>query len=172
MKCDSCQEKATVFYTQVAEGKLKKHTFCESCAEAKGISSPEGLFMGDELIPPLPEAETVLPSPPAESLETLDECQHCGFTLNNLQKIGRLGCPECYHVFAGEIARRLPSMHKGQIHAGYIPASLMKQEVLRGELSELEKELALAISEENFEEAAKLRDQIAEFEAEKEEGTA
>ena len=36
MKCDSCEEKATVFYTQIAEGKLKKFVLCESCAQEKG----------------------------------------------------------------------------------------------------------------------------------------
>ena len=160
MKCDSCQEKATVFYTQVADGKLKKFVLCEACAEAKGITNPEGLLMAEELLAPTQSDEGLSSIEPLESLE---KCLSCGFTLVDLQKVGRLGCPDCYRAFAGEIACRLPSMHKGQIHTGYMPDGLAKQQALKIELSDLEKELETAIDDEDFEEAAKLRDRINEL---------
>ena len=50
MKCDSCQEKATVFYTQVTEGKLKKFVLCEACAKKKGITNVDDLLMGNDLL--------------------------------------------------------------------------------------------------------------------------
>jgi len=167
MKCDSCQEKATVFYTQVSEGKLKKFVLCEACAQAQGITNPEGLLMAEEL---LGQSQTPEGIPEISPLPSLDKCQRCGFTLDDFQKVGRLGCPDCYRAFSGEIAQRLPSMHKGQVHAGYVPAGLVKQQALRNELSDLEAGLAAAIAEEDFEKAAQLRDRIAEVKNAKEEG--
>lgn len=170
MKCDSCQEKATVFFTQVAEGKLKKFVLCETCAEAKGITDPDGMLMADEILAggQPGEGNEHLSSLPA--IDSLAKCLNCGFTLTDLQKVGRLGCPDCYRTFAGEIARRLPSMHKGQVHAGYMPAGLAQQQALKAQLSDLKADLESAISEEDFEKAAKLRDQLQELESSKEKG--
>ncbi len=168
MKCDSCQEKATVFYTQVTDGKLKKFVLCETCAEVKGITKPEGLFMGDELLNPSHESKTLAELPVLSSLE---KCSNCGFTFDHLQKIGRLGCPDCYRAFSGEIMHRLPSMHKGLVHTGYIPSDLVEQLAFKGELAELEAALNTAINEEDFEKAAKLRDRITELSSSKQEGS-
>jgi len=108
--------------------------------------------------------------PILETTQSLEKCGTCGFTLTDFQKVGRLGCADCYRAFSGEIMQRLPSMHKGLIHAGYMPAGLAKQQALRNELSDLEAELLVAIEEEDFEKAAKLRDQISSIKISKEEG--
>ena len=150
-----------MFYTQVADGKLKKFVLCEACAQAKGITDPEGLLMAEELLgaaPPKPEAAGVFP------FESRDKCKGCGFTLEDFRKVGRLGCPDCYRAFSGEISQRLPSMHKGLSHTGYIPEGLVKQQALRYELSNLTTQLESAVSEENYEEAAKIRDRMEELE--------
>ncbi|MCX8237968.1 MAG: UvrB/UvrC motif-containing protein [Akkermansiaceae bacterium] len=161
MKCDSCQEKATVFYTQVADGKLKKFVLCEACAQAKGITNPEGLLMAEELLGDAPQkTETT----ELAAFEPQDKCDGCGFTLENFRKVGRLGCPDCYRTFAQEINQRLPTMHKGLSHTGYIPEGLIKQQALRHELSNLTRQLETAVLEENYEEAAKIRDCIEELE--------
>jgi len=157
MKCDSCQEKATVFYTQVSEGKLKKFVLCESCAQDKGITNPEGLLMAEELLgaaAPSAEVADVFP------FESEDSCSKCGFTMEDLRKVGRLGCPACYRAFSGEILQRLPSLHKGTEHTGYLPEGLVKQQAVRQEHSDLAAKLEAAVQEERFEDAAKLRDRI------------
>jgi protein arginine kinase activator len=151
MKCDSCQEKATVFYTQVADGKLKKFVLCEACAQAKGITNPEGLLMAEELLGAAPQKTGSTELGP---FEPQDKCDGCGFTLEDFRKVGRLGCPDCYRTFAQEINQRLPTMHKGHI----------KQQALRHELSNLTRKLETAVLEENYEVAAKIRDCIEELE--------
>lgn len=161
MKCDSCQDKATVFYTQVAEGKLKKFSLCDSCAESKGITSPDGLLMPEEVLGNKASGQG------EENLFaalTQQECPVCGFTLENFRKVGRLGCPQCYQAFADEITPRLPGMHRGSTHTGYLPAGLQKQHALESELAELTEKLDHAVREERFEEAASLRDRIQELE--------
>jgi protein arginine kinase activator len=167
MKCDSCQEKATVFYTQVADGKLKKFVLCETCAQAKGITNTEGLLMAEEL---LGTAAPVAVPPDLSPFESKEMCLSCSFTLEDFRKVGRLGCPDCYRAFAGEIYRRLPSMHKGQSHTGYMPEGLVKQQAVRHELSDLEARLETAVKDEDYEEAAQLRDRISGLAVETKEG--
>lgn len=150
-----------MFYTQVADGKLKKFVLCEACAAEKGITNPEGLLMAEELLAPNQAAEMISEVP---SLDSSEKCLSCGFTLADLQKVGRLGCPDCYRAFSGEITQRLPSMHKGDVHRGYMPAELVKQHEFKVELLDLHSELDAAIDDEKFEEAARLRDRINELE--------
>ncbi|MDA7867524.1 UvrB/UvrC motif-containing protein [Akkermansiaceae bacterium] len=161
MKCDSCQEKATVFYTQVTDGKLKKFVLCESCAQKKGITSVDGLLMGGDLLGSSPP-QTQIPDLIADLNQ--EDCSACGFTLEDFRKVGRLGCPECYQIFSREIMGRLPSMHKGGVHKGYLPEGLAKKQALESELAGLAAKLASAIEEERFEDAAIIRDEISEIE--------
>ena len=161
MKCDSCQEKATVFYTQVTDGKLKKFVLCEACAHEKGITSVDGLSMGGDLLGGSPP-QTKIPDLVAELNQ--EDCSACGFTLEDFRKVGRLGCPECYQVFSREIIGRLPSMHKGGVHKGYLPEGLAKKQALKSELAGLAANLKSAIEEERFEDAATIRDQISALE--------
>ncbi|YCM44749.1 UvrB/UvrC motif-containing protein [Verrucomicrobiaceae bacterium 227] len=160
MKCDSCEEKATVFYTQVTDGKLKKFVLCESCAKAKGITNPDGLLMAEEALKPLvvggPEPEGFAP-------QGQGECPTCGFTISDLQKVGRLGCPDCYRAFASEIGHRLSSLHKGVVHVGHVPAGLAQQRELKNRISELEEKLGAAVSEERYEDAAVVRDELEQL---------
>ncbi len=157
MKCDSCDEKATVFYTQIADGKLKKFVLCESCANEKGITSPDGLLMAEEILNPSVTAGVEAEIFPVDSAS---ECASCGFTLNDYQKVGRLGCPDCYSTFTREIEQRLPSLHKGAEHTGYVPEGLAERLAFSDEMSALQERLQAAVDEENYEEAAKVRDEI------------
>jgi protein arginine kinase activator len=156
MKCDLCEEKATVFYTQIADGKLKKFVLCKTCAQEKGITNPDGLLMAEQVLDhtlSVPENEVI-------SLGSSSECSTCGFGIGNYQKVGRLGCPECYDAFAREISERIPTLHKGGAHVGYIPAGLVATQARDAKLSDLKSRLSKAIDAENYEEAGRLRDEL------------
>lgn len=155
-----------MFYTQVTDGKLKKFVLCEACAQEKGITSADGLLMGSDFLGSSPP-QTKIPDLVAGLNQ--EDCSACGFTLEDFRKVGRLGCPECYKVFSREIAGRLPSMHKGAVHKGYLPEGLAKKQALQSELAGLAAKLEGAIEEERFEDAAIIRDQMSEIEK-KEEG--
>ena len=156
MKCDLCEEKATVFYTQIADGKLKKFVLCETCAQEKGITNPDGLLMAEQVLDhtlSVPETEVI-------PLGSSTECSTCGFGIGNYQKVGRLGCPDCYDAFAREISERLPTLHKGGAHVGYIPAGLVATQARDAKLRDIKSRLSKAIDAENYEEAARLRDEL------------
>lgn len=165
MKCDSCDEKATVFYTQVTDGKLKKFVLCEKCAAEQGITNPDGMVMPSELLTgsDLPQSPLDLFEPEADS--GVSECPDCGFTLEDFKRVGRLGCGGCYGAFKQEISRRLPSLHKGTSHTGYFPAEIAKLHAWQTEITDLTAQLENAVLVEDYEKAAKLRDKINELES-------
>jgi len=85
---------------------------------------------------------------------------------SHLKKVGRVGCPECYEVFSEEIETMLPTMHRGSKHVGRRPEGMFHAELKKRELEKSKSALALAISEEDFEKAASLRDAIIKLEGE------
>ena len=163
MKCDSCEQKATVFYTQVTDGKMKKTALCDSCAKKQGITDPTGLLMADQLMMGAGKPEPTgdhLPELAGNTSQSARECPTCSFKIEDYQKIGRLGCGDCYIAFGPDIEQRLPSLHKGLSHTGRIPKGLAELEKKKNILDDIEKKLEQAIGDENYEEAANLRDEL------------
>jgi len=87
-------------------------------------------------------------------------CSRCSMTRAEFKKRARLGCPECYKAFLGEINALTKAMHHSSQHIGKIPARQGSQARIVAQIAVLQKELELAIAKENYEQAAILRDQI------------
>lgn len=101
-----------------------------------------------------------------EVAEVAQTCEHCGFTLEDFRKVGRLGCSQCYVAFRGEILPMLAKMHNGVEHQGKVPSGMADSLAKRKQLAKMKKAMDKAISEEDFEAAVGLRDSIKELEAE------
>lgn len=161
MKCDYCNTKATVFLTQLAEGQMKKVCLCDSCAKERGVTDPTGFSLADML---LGNFQKQAGGPVVQRKETVaggaKVCPECGFTFEDLQKVRRFGCGNCYQVFSEELAPMLRGMHKGASHVGKVPAGLMESHYRQQKLDELRNRLEQAINSESYEEAADLRDEI------------
>jgi protein arginine kinase activator len=101
-------------------------------------------------------------------------CEGCGTTLANFTKEGRLGCARCYKTFESSLMPILKSIHMNTRHTGKRPGEAVVVEPGReAALSEVEqrkeqlkKKLREAVAAENYEEAARLRDEIALLEKE------
>lgn len=156
-----CNEKATIFYTQIVQGQMKKVCLCEECANEQGIMNPEGFSLADIIMKAQPQQAQLV-----TEMNPSTQCDHCGFTLQDLRKVGRLGCSHCYVVFRGEILPMLDKMHKGATHVGRAPEGMLKVKQVEKNLADQKQELELAIKAENFEEAARLRDAIKTLETE------
>lgn len=154
MKCDLCDSKATVFLTQIVNGKMQKVNLCESCAKEKGVTDPTGFALADLLfgLGNEQQIETALPE--------LDECPACGYTLAQLKKTGRVGCGECYEVFSQSLKSLVKAMHTGTSHCGKIPVGATARRLLSEKNAALEERLRDAIKGERYEDAAKIRDEI------------
>ncbi len=159
MLCCVCKEKeATVHLTQIAGDKMQKVDLCEECAKNKGVNDPAGFSLADLLLG-LGASDQMEQSAVGSELR----CPKCGFTQADFKKAGRLGCSECYNTFAEGLEGLLKTMHKGTHHVGKVPHSLQQNKELTERLKALQKKLAKAIEEENFEQAALLRDEIRQM---------
>ncbi len=158
MLCSICKEKtATVHFTQIVGDKMHKVDLCEDCAKAKGFNDPAGFALADsDLVLGLGASQQIEQA--AGGVEV--KCPRCGFTQADFKKSGRLGCPECYQTFAEGLGGLLKTMHKGTRHAGKAPEALRQSRDLSDRLKTLQNKLAKAIKDENFEQAAALRDEI------------
>ncbi len=161
MQCCVCKEKpATVHLTQIVGDKMQKLDLCEDCAKTKGINDPTSFGLADlDLVLGLGASQQLEQAAGGVELK----CPRCGFTQADFKKSGRLGCPECYVTFAEGLRGLLKTMHKGTRHTGKAPAALRSTRENADKLKTLQVKLAKAIKDENYEQAAQLRDEIKQL---------
>ncbi len=161
MKCDFCEKKATVFLTQLVEGQMKKVCLCDSCAKERGVTDPTGFSLADLLLGGLPGGPgTATLGPSSPSPGNGRKCVTCGFTLDDLRRVRRFGCSDCYATFSEEVGQMVRGMHKGTSHIGKVPEGLMALQFRHQRIEELRSRLDQAIASESYEEAAGIRDEI------------
>ena len=160
MNCDVCKtNQATVFLTQIVDGKMQKVNLCEACSKEKGVTDPTGFALADLLLG-LGAAQEM------ERGGAVQKCPSCGFSQADFKKTGRLGCANCYTTFADGLASLLKGMHKGTDHLGKVPARLAKTLERESQLKTLQRDLRKAVAEENYESAADIRDRIRHLDVE------
>lgn len=151
LKCNLCTKPATVHLTQIVNSKIHKVDLCEACAQAKGVTDPNGFSLADLLL-----KASLNPEPAGSQLR----CEQCGFTQNDFKKFGRFGCPACYGYFQSIVEPMLAGMHKGIRHCGKVPSRALQRKTLHDRLTQLETDLDQAIKSERYEDAARFRDEI------------
>ena len=157
MNCDACKaSQATVFLTQIVDGKMQKVNLCEACSKEKGVTDPTGFALADLLLG-LGAAQEM------ERGGTVQKCPTCGFSQADFKKTGRLGCGACYQTFSEGLATLLKGMHKGTEHIGKIPARALQSIQRDSQVRTLQRELRKAVAAEEYESAARLRDQLKQF---------
>jgi protein arginine kinase activator len=157
MLCMLCQKKeARVHLTDLKDGKIKKVDLCEDCAKAKNVEDPAGFALADLLLG-LGASEELAGAAPERADAA---CPVCGFTQADFKKSGRLGCPACYDTFKEGLAGILKTMHKGGRHTGKVPRALAAGREVQERIQSLQRNLEEAVAVEDYEQAARLRDQI------------
>ena len=153
-KCEICSAPATVFLTQIINGKSTKFCLCAKCAQERGLLDPDAFDLAEKLFPNLQGqfGKEGAAGPAAPS-----------FTLQDYKNVGRLGCSECYNVFEEEILPLLTQIQPDSHHHGKTPERAEKRETETHTISDLEQQLSLAVAREDYERAAKLRDQIKQL---------
>ena len=158
MLCSICKEKpATVHLTDIKGDKMQKVDLCEECAKNKGVN--DSTFALADMLLGLGASQEIEQASGGVEIK----CPQCGFTQADFKKSGRLGCAECYKTFADGLEGLLKSMHKGTRHTGKVPESQRQTRDLSDRLKALQQKLAKAIEDENFEQAAALRDEIKQM---------
>lgn len=151
MLCQVCKTKnAAVHFKQVSDGVAQELYLCETCAAQKGFTVESPLGLTDFLFGMgTPKNQS---KPPGEDRA----CPACHMRRSDFRKTSRLGCPQCYETFASDLAPILDDMHQGSVHAGKVPAGATRF----SRTAALRKALDKAVAVQDFEEAARLRDQI------------
>ncbi|HXD89338.1 MAG TPA: UvrB/UvrC motif-containing protein [Urbifossiella sp.] len=165
MKCQFCQNAATVHLTKMVKGHPVKQEIhlCEPCARKHNLipdqTTPHvdlkallGLLLG-----PL---QTAAPVADPSALT----CPSCGLKYEEFRTEGRLGCPEEYDAFRTTLEPLLERIHRSQVHAGKLPLA-MRRRNREEELKDLRRKMKAAAKAEKYEEAARIRDLIRQKEA-------
>lgn len=160
MLCQQCQKKdANVHFTQIINGNKVEMYLCSQCADKKGqfAFSPQ-INLGDFLwgIPDFINNDGFTQIEQPQKIR----CDVCGMSFDDFRKTGKLGCPNCYKVFRENLNPILRRLHGNTEHIGKVPVKISHCIKYSDELEKLKAELAEAISKEEYEKAAGLRDQI------------
>ncbi|QGU00744.1 Protein-arginine kinase activator protein McsA [Candidatus Syntrophocurvum alkaliphilum] len=169
MYCEECKKNvATVHLTQMINGEKTENHLCEKCAAKKGgfLFNPDdhqlsvqnllsGFFGSTHNVSDL----KALPN-------QKNNCDNCNVSLVDIQKHGRLGCSECYSVFEQQLAHTLRRIHGNSKHVGKIPARGGEKVLIQKKIDRLKSNLQKAITNEEYEKAAEIRDSIKDLEKE------
>ncbi|NJD19108.1 MAG: hypothetical protein FIA95_07490 [Gemmatimonadetes bacterium] len=163
MTCDQCGSgDAVVHLTQIVNNQMSTFHLCEKCAAEKGLeTTPEPVnFHLTDFLAQMGEGDAAS-SEPAQDLR----CSFCGLTFRDFRETGRLGCPHCYASFEAHLRGLLRRIHGGTQHVGkvYLPPDPSATEMEK-RLETLRRKLQRAVETEDFERAARLRDEIRTLE--------
>jgi protein arginine kinase activator len=160
MECQSCHaKKATVHLTEIVGNKEKRELhLCEACAQQHGTTGMEIMGLISSAFGPSGK------TPSAETAEL--RCGSCGLVYAEFRSRGRLGCPQCYDVFRQALEPLLEKIHGQGKHVGKTPTGATAADRSKEKhLVALRRQLNAAVKGENYELAAKLRDELKRAEA-------
>ena len=167
MVCQNCgKAQATTHIKRVVNGDTTEHHLCTQCAGDLGYTD---MFSG---FAPLSLSDffgDLLGDVGRKSIGTkVTRCPKCGNSFNDIVRDSQVGCAECYRIFFDKLAPSLERIHGRAVHSG------KKIDVIREEksvptkeeqIAQLKLKLGEAVEKQEFELAAKLRDEIKEIEA-------
>ena len=79
-------------------------------------------------------------------------------------QLAKLGCSECYQVYAQGLESSLRRIHGNSQHLGKIPIRGGEKVLIKKQIELLKNKLQEAVKEEKYEEAAEIRDSVKEME--------
>jgi protein arginine kinase activator len=172
MYCELCKKNpATIHYTKIVNGYKEERHLCEQCANS--LKEPGGGFPTLVLMPDFSMADFIggFFNPESQSqpfvqknMTAHDACPMCGMTAGEFRRVGRVGCSNCYSYFAEYMPGLIQRIHGNSRHTGKVPVRGEAKLAEKQKIVQLRQALQQAISEEQFERAAELRDEIRRLE--------
>jgi len=163
MLCQSCgRAQATTHFKRIINGEATEGHLCSDCAKALGINDvfSDFNFGFSDLLSDF-FADTPVAALSANSVS----CDSCGSSFNDIVKSGRIGCADCYETFFDKLLPSIHRLHGNTRHEGKVPLNAVTNgNEQESEITELREKLAKAVEGEDFEQAAKLRDEIRALE--------
>lgn len=162
MLCQHCQKRnATTHVKRTVNGKTTELLLCSECASALGVGVfSKGTLGVGNLFGSL-FAEPLL----RESAEQTC-CPSCSKSLRDIVQSGLLGCPDCYTTFYDRLLPSVQRIHGKTSHVGKVAAGGSVKCHREQELAQLRAQLNDAVTKQEYERCAELRDRIKELEGE------
>lgn len=185
MLCENCKiREANIRYTEVINGVKTEHNLCSQCAKEMDMGHYSAIFDGDFPLAKLLSSLLGL----EESSQKEDKlqqiiCPVCKTSYQDFVENSRFGCPDCYHVFDLLIGDKIKKLQGNDTHKGKQPkfrkmepasavagdggntvGTVVKETASRTEaITILKAKLQEAVGKEEYEAAARYRDQIKEL---------
>ena len=194
MLCQKCNKKvATVFISTIVNGKNTQMYLCTDCAkELHGNMNPDikipfpindiltNMELSEDTInewinefKDMEDKGQIEELVQHENPETLQHnnqheditCNFCNTSFDEYKKTGKLGCGKCYSTFRKQLKPIIEGIYGYSEHIGKFPKNEFKDTEIVKTVEQLKEKLNMAIQEEEYEQAAKLRDEILQLEA-------
>ncbi len=165
MLCQNCgKNEATTHIKQIINGDMAESHLCSDCAAHLGysdmfsgfglnLSELFGGFLGDMM--------------PSISSGKIQRCTKCGTSFEEIVRDGRVGCADCYTTFYDRLLPSIQRIHGKIKHSGKVsasPAEEPKVETVEEKIEKLRAAMNEAVAKQEFENAAKIRDEIKALE--------
>ena len=162
MMCDDCGINPAKFHlVTIINGDRIERDLCPACMAKHQKKLPGIDFSNLAGI-----LNSILESKDAAEQERQDAeyeaytCDQCGMTYAEFQKGGMLGCANCYRAFKVPLTALLQRVHGNTQHAGRVPGGVHSGVSIRMNIERLKQKLQRAVADEEYEQAARLRDAI------------
>jgi len=161
MSCDRCGAPSVYHSTLIVNGVSQKTSLCRDCAIKEGVFNQQKPSLFDEMFASFADMLNF------EQVENL-VCPVCKTSLRDFKATGKLGCPNCYEVFRDEVIKIVKRIAPFDTHKqDTIKVTQPKKEKISKEdqIKALREEMKHAVSEERYEDAARIKKQITKLES-------
>ncbi len=162
MFCEQCGKRAaSVIMKQTVNGNVIERHLCSICATQNhnlGYAFEQDPLAIHQLLSNWFPNQKASANPVKKEVAV---CPNCGFTFTKFMETGKFGCSTCYDTFENQLDNIFKRLHNGNfVHEGKIPSAYGSTLKIKKEIEELRKQMQVSIADEDFEEAAKLRDEV------------
>ena len=165
MKCQKCNKReATTHLTRIVNGYKEELHLCSECAahsqEYEDMKADMNVGFSDFLLGLIGGNKKKQAAAISPTEQNTDVCPTCHMTFSDFLNTGKLGCGDCYSAFRNRLIRPIKQIHGTYEHTGKVPVRGGGNVVREKKISKLDSELNAAVMIQDFETAAKLRDEI------------
>lgn len=157
--CSNCkQNPASVKLTKLVKGTVEEQYLCQECAARqspyqKKLSHNQLDVILAGILGQAKEGAAKVSGPDLT-------CATCGLPFGSYRETLLLGCSDCYESFEKHLSQDLRKFHGSIVHRGRVPNETTADLPVQRSPQELKRRLQDAVKAEDFELAAKLRDEL------------
>lgn len=167
MYCERCKKnEASVHLTEIIKSVKSEIHLCEACAREIGLNSKLSSFSLS-----IPDILSFLDGDSPDEAGEIRYCPSCSYTIADISAKNSLGCPGCYEFFSDEIEKivrmikpdfvsyhgRVPERRYLTVEASEVDNVFFDNV---DDINKLRKKLDVALSNEDYETAAVIRDKM------------